>query len=195
MTETILCPQCGSAIPAGSPAALCPKCLVLAGLESQPLAAEPQPTQSSPPPGSSGFVPPAIAELAALFPQLEILELLGRGGIGAVYKARQPGLERLVALKILPKEIGGDPAFAERFTREARALARLNHPNIVAVYDFGQTPSLPSPAGRGAGGGLLKSQIAVSWFCIPFSFGRDVTDGRLRPFPALAANRPGIHAG
>ena len=58
--------------------------------------------------------------------------------MGAVYKARQPGLDRLVAVKILPPEVGRDPAFAERFTREARALARLNHPNIVAVYDFGQ---------------------------------------------------------
>src|SRR5712692_9194174 len=59
--------------------------------------------------------------------------------MGAVYKARQPGLDRLVALKILPPDAGRDPAFAERFTREARALAKLNHPNIVGVYDFGQT--------------------------------------------------------
>jgi serine/threonine protein kinase len=59
--------------------------------------------------------------------------------MGAVYKARQPQLDRLVALKILPFEGGSDPAFAERFAREARALARLNHPNIVAVYDFGRT--------------------------------------------------------
>jgi len=72
------------------------------------------------------------------FPQLEILELLGQGGMGAVYKARQPGLDRLVALKILPPEAGRDTAFAERFAREARALAKLNHPHIVTVYDFGK---------------------------------------------------------
>jgi predicted Ser/Thr protein kinase len=78
------------------------------------------------------------AELAPHFPQLEILELLGAGGMGVVYKARQPQLDRLVALKILPAEAGCDPAFAERFTREARALAKLSHPNIVGVYDFGQ---------------------------------------------------------
>jgi hypothetical protein len=58
--------------------------------------------------------------------------------MGAVYKARQLKLDRLVALKILPAEWGRDPAFAERFAREARALARLAHPHIVAVHDFGE---------------------------------------------------------
>ena len=170
MTEPVLCPQCGSAIPAGSPAGLCPKCLVLAGLESQPaVAAEPPPTQSSPPAGSAGFVPPSIAELAARLPQMEILELLGKGGMGAVYKARQKELDRLVAVKVLPPELGTDAAFAERFTREARALARLNHPNIVAVYDFGRTSSLPSPdqpsvgARRGAGGEAQGRSFTSSW--------------------------------
>lgn len=116
-----------------------------AGLESgqgfDPLVAATLPGSRTPPqptpPG--GFVPPEIEQLATRFPQLEILELLGKGGMGAVYKARQRGLDRLVALKILPPEIGNDPAFAERFTREARALGRLNHPNIVSVYDFGRT--------------------------------------------------------
>jgi len=56
-----------------------------------------------------------------------------------VYKARQPRLDRFVALKILPLDMRRDAAFAERFEREAKALARLNHPGIVAVYDFGQT--------------------------------------------------------
>jgi predicted Ser/Thr protein kinase len=86
----------------------------------------------------SGFVPPDPESLKQQFPQLEILELLGKGGMGAVYKARQRGLDRLVAVKILPSEIGGDPAFAGRFTREARALAKLSHQNIVSVFDFGQ---------------------------------------------------------
>ena len=72
-----------------------------------------------------------------LFPQLEILSLLGAGGMGAVYKARQPALDRLVALKIVPSGEDKD-RFSERFNREARALARLSHPNIVAVHEFGQ---------------------------------------------------------
>lgn len=82
--------------------------------------------------------PPAAAELAPHFPQLEILECLGRGGMGVVYKARQPQLDRFVALKILAPERVADPRFAERFQREAKALAQLSHPNIVTVHDFGQ---------------------------------------------------------
>jgi serine/threonine protein kinase len=62
--------------------------------------------------------------------------------MGVVYKARHTGLDRLVALKILPKQAAQDPALGERFLREARTLAKLNHPNIVAVYDFGQTGGL-----------------------------------------------------
>src|SRR6185369_2008130 len=78
------------------------------------------------------------AELAPSFPQLEILECLGRGGMGVVYKARQKSLNRLVALKLLAPERADDPLFAARFTREAQALASLTHPHIVAVHDFGQ---------------------------------------------------------
>ena len=85
---------------------------------------------------------PRPAELAPHFPDLEILELVGRGGMGVVYKARQKRLDRLVALKILSPKIGQDPAFAERFAREARAMAMLSHPHVVAVYDFGQTEGL-----------------------------------------------------
>jgi tRNA A-37 threonylcarbamoyl transferase component Bud32 len=72
-----------------------------------------------------------------------VLELLGKGGMGAVYKARQKHLHRLVALKILPPGIGPEPAFTERFTREAQALAQLNHPGIVTLYEFGQAAGMP----------------------------------------------------
>jgi serine/threonine protein kinase len=78
-------------------------------------------------------------QIAPHFPQLEILECLGRGGMGVVYKARQKTLNRFVALKVLAPERVLDPQFAGRFTREAQALAALNHPNIVTVHDFGQT--------------------------------------------------------
>ncbi len=84
-----------------------------------------------------GFEPPGIEQIAKLFPALEIISLLGAGGMGAVYKARQKGLDRFVALKILPEEFGHDVKFALRFTREARTLAKLNHPNIVSVFEFG----------------------------------------------------------
>ncbi|HEX3719983.1 MAG TPA: protein kinase [Verrucomicrobiae bacterium] len=80
----------------------------------------------------------APEEFARHFPQLEVLECLGRGGMGIVYKARQKSLNRLVALKLLAPERVRDGRFAERFAREAQALAALNHPNIVTIYDFGQ---------------------------------------------------------
>ncbi len=135
MAEPKTCPQCGLPLPADAPEGLCRACLLKRGLEPNTLpseAAEPAPRWTPPPP----------ADLAARFPELELFELLGRGGMGAVYKARQRHLDRLVALKILPPEIGQDPAFAERFTREARAMARLNHPHIVTLYEFGQRGEL-----------------------------------------------------
>jgi len=88
--------------------------------------------------GSGMPAAPKPADLAAQFPQLEILELLGRGGMGFVYRARQKSLDRLVALKILSIPRQAQEAFAERFAREARALASLDHPNIVTVHDFGR---------------------------------------------------------
>lgn len=135
MAESPTCPQCGAALTPNCAEGLCPQCLLLVGLPSQ-APADVAATAASP---ARGFAPPTPEALAARFPQLEILELLGQGGMGAVYKARQRGLDRLVAVKILPSEISADPAFAERFMREARALARLGHPHIVAVHDVGQT--------------------------------------------------------
>ncbi len=126
------CPQCGTPLSGKALAGLCPACLLQAGVQAETVTG----------PAPSRFEPPSVAELAAKFPQLEILELIGKGGMGAVYKARQTQLNRLVALKILPPHIGEDPAFAERFTREAKALAMLNHPGIVTIYDFGRADGL-----------------------------------------------------
>ncbi len=118
-TETT-CPRCGAALAEGTAPEACPKCLMQAALE-----------ETGPPP-SSGHRIPEPEELAGLFPQLEIGDLLGRGGMGAVFRARQISLDRPVALKILAVDPEADPEFAERFAREARALATLSHPNIVA---------------------------------------------------------------
>jgi tRNA A-37 threonylcarbamoyl transferase component Bud32 len=92
--------------------------------------------------GVGKFDPPSPEKLAESFPQLEIVELIGQGGMGAVYKARQPKHDRTVALKILAPQLVQDPAFAERFSREARTLAKLSHPNIVGIHDFGEADGL-----------------------------------------------------
>jgi predicted Ser/Thr protein kinase/ribosomal protein L7/L12 len=131
------CPRCGTELTAGSPEQLCPRCLLQAGFESQAKPSSPPTAAYAPGPAA-----PTVEELRRFFPQLEILELVGKGGMGAVYKARQPGLDRLVALKVLPPDAAAGPDFAERFTREARALARLSHPNIVGVFDFGRADGL-----------------------------------------------------
>ncbi len=132
------CPRCGAPLPSNAPEGLCPRCVVAANLtaETEIKSGEgPGGTVTAKP---SSAPPPSPEEVAKLFPQLEILETLGRGGMGAVYKARQPRLDRIVALKILSPERKGDPQFAERFQREARTLARLHHPNIVSIHDFGE---------------------------------------------------------
>ena len=89
--------------------------------------------------GVNGWTPPSVKDAALLFPNYEVLSLLGRGAMGAVYQARQTSLDRLVAIKLLPLEISVDRDFADRFRREARAMAKLSHPNIISVFDFGQT--------------------------------------------------------
>jgi tRNA A-37 threonylcarbamoyl transferase component Bud32 len=80
---------------------------------------------------------PSAEEIAAHFPELELLERIGAGGMGAVYKARQPKLDRIVALKVLRRELADQPGFLDRFHREARLLARLHHANIVTLFDTG----------------------------------------------------------
>ncbi|MFO0013074.1 MAG: serine/threonine-protein kinase [Planctomycetota bacterium] len=81
----------------------------------------------------------SLAALNAKFPQLQILRVVGRGGMGTIYQARQVSLDRDVALKVIDRAICSDTSFLERFEREAKALAKLSHPNIVAVYDYGRT--------------------------------------------------------
>lgn len=127
------CSYCGTVLPHGVPESQCPRCV---------MAQIIQPTQDG---GPQPVLPPLTPEeLAPHFPQLEILECLGRGGMGVVYKARQKSLNRLVALKLLAPERADDPKFAARFEKEAQALAALNHPHIVGVYDFGKVTTAAS---------------------------------------------------
>ena len=176
-------------MPPGFSREICPRC----------AAAVLQATQTELPGDAARapFTPPPVAELAPLFPQLDILELIGRGGMGAVYRARQRELERIVALKILPPGIGEDPAFAERFTHEAKALAKLNHPGIVTIYDFGHVERR-SPTRREGGppdhagselGAPPPGQL-LYFFLMEFVDGvtlrRLLDGGRISPREALA---------
>jgi tRNA A-37 threonylcarbamoyl transferase component Bud32 len=140
------CARCGGPLNEGTLQGLCARCLLGLNLSvptevvEEGGSAEAGSAKAPPPPA------PPVEEIARLFPQLEILECLGRGGMGAVYKARQAKLDRLVALKILlRRQADGttDVGFAERFGREARALARLNHPDIVTVYEYGEAGGFP----------------------------------------------------
>ncbi len=87
---------------------------------------------------TSDFTPPELDEIAALLPAYEVLSLIAKGGMGAVYHARQISLDRDVAIKILPRHFGNDAEFRASFEAEAKSMAKLNHPNLVAIYDFGQ---------------------------------------------------------
>src|SRR5262249_56703768 len=80
-------------------------------------------------------VPPVVPPALADHPRYRVLELLGHGGMGAVYKAEHRLMERTVALKVINRELTGRPAVVERFRREAKAAARLDHPNIVRAHD------------------------------------------------------------
>lgn len=110
-----------------------------------------------------------------MLPQYHFSEILGRGGMGAVYKATQRSLDRLVAIKVLPAALmdDADINFVERFKNEARTMARMSHPGIVSVFDFGEAP-----------GGLL-------YIVMEFVSGTDVAkmtaaQGHLPPEYALA---------
>src|ERR1035438_354205 len=138
-TTRPVCPDCGAPLPANAPAGLCPQCLTAMNLGTQTaMTGEP----AGPAEAGKARPAPRPDEIAGYFPQLEILECLGRGGMGVVYKARQKSLNRLVALKILAPERERNAAFAQRFALEAETLAKLDHPNIVAVHDFGEAGGL-----------------------------------------------------
>jgi serine/threonine protein kinase len=91
----------------------------------------------------------------------QIVEKIGAGGMGAVYKAYQPSLGRFVAIKVLPPQTSGDPAFGERFAQEARAIGKLRHPNIVTAFDFTQQDDIAYLVSDYIDGGTLADQLGT----------------------------------
>ena len=132
MAPAQICSRCSGPLAADAVHGLCPGCLVKAGLGSAAFKSPPPVADSKP------ETPPSPSELGPFFPQFNIVELCGQGGMGMVYKARQTTLDRTIALKILRPSYGGTAEFSQRFEREAKALARLSHPNIVSIHDFGR---------------------------------------------------------
>ena len=116
------CPTCQNEIPSDAPEGLCPNCL-LESVQEDTIFVSPA---------------PEVTLIDKAFPQLTEFELIGQGGMGFIYKAQQPDLDRTIALKILSPELGKDPAFTERFAREARVLGKLNHPHIVTIFEHGE---------------------------------------------------------
>ena len=138
MATDVTCLQCGkpydASVVANRFAGVCPACLAKFAADDAGDIEQ-----------STGIADPAMKpplKLGGTFHGLEIVELLGAGGMGVVYKARQVGLDRLVALKVLSPQLSSDPGFIARFNREAKAMAALSHPGIVQVFDFGREADL-----------------------------------------------------
>lgn len=159
MIPSPTCPSCGTALARGRSGDICPACLLRAAMRDgsiRPFIDHPLPD---------------LAEIRALFPDLEIIGLIGRGGMGAVYQVRQPTLDRFAALKILPRDLAAEPGFRERFHREARTMAALNHPNIVTIHESGERDGLFFLLMEFVDGGDL---------------GRAIRSGNLKPRETLA---------
>ena len=149
MTQT--CPKCGTQLESKDVGSLCPSCL--AGRVTHPIedpSGSTRPTPGDDPgrsrgpsdqPTEAGHDPSPL-EPGAVFRGMEVTQLLGRGGMGFVYKARQPDLDRFVALKLLSPRLAQDPEFAHRFNREAKTLASLDHRNIVRLIEYGKEDGL-----------------------------------------------------
>lgn len=164
MATIAVCSKCGGSVASNDAGGICPRCLMGLGMRQSG-----DPTISGP--GHTPFPIPHVEELVGKFPNLQIEHYIGHGGMGAVYQARQVALDRPVALKILSPRLGSDPTFTERFAREARTLAKLAHPNIVMVFEHGQTENM---------------NYLVMEFVDGINLRDAISEGKLSPQEALA---------
>ncbi|MFN0130659.1 MAG: serine/threonine-protein kinase [Verrucomicrobiales bacterium] len=155
------CPACGSSTPVDAPRGLCVECLMR-------LAEDPSPTLAN-----EDAMAAENGAGAGRFGDYDLLRQIGRGGMGVVYEARQLSLNRIVALKMI---LGGDlasmsPPTVRRFKVEAEAAAKLTHPNIVAIHEFGEHDGLPFFTMQRIDGPCLDTEMAA--LALPSVAGKD----------------------
>ena len=163
-TVTSKCPTCGGEIPQDVSFRQCPRCLLDLGLA---FAAVPD--------GGLAEIAASNGKPAITLDDYEILERIGRGGMGVVYKARQVSLNRIVALKMVRMGELASPADLARFRREAEAAARLDHPNIVPIYEVGEREANPFLVMRFIHGLSLAERMHE--FAAPASKGKRAAQG------------------
>src|SRR5690349_17852078 len=126
-----VCPACGAAYPVGGTGGGCPVCLMRGALDSEAVSGGPLAAETPEPPEAGRFDHYAVVR----HPD-GTFEELGRGAMGITYRALDTVLDRSVALKVIDLRVAAHPQARERFLREARAAARLQHPNIASVFYY-----------------------------------------------------------